>query len=228
MKMTVACPHCRAYETVLGQAGERVILICPHCKKEGLVVFPKQTPVQLTNRKKGISITKKQAFACFLGFIFIISILAVIVIPSLQGNLHFLTVLSGSMEPHIHVGDVVVSSETDPKTIQTGDIITFRYDTEYDPDKCITHRVAEVIEGEYGLQFRTKGDANEENDIRPVKGSEVIGKVVLVLPYAGHLAKFARSIWGFFLFIALPALLIIANEIRILYSGVHKEKIKKL
>ena len=141
--------------------------------------------------------------------------------------MHFLTVQSGSMEPDIKVGDVVVSVKTNPRTISVGDVITYRYDDDRDPNRCFTHRVVEIVELENeGRTFQTKGDANEDLDKRLVKMDEVIGRVSFVVPFLGHFGNFARSIFGYIIFILLPALLIIVFEIYKIFN-IKKSNIKK-
>jgi len=66
------------------------------------------------------------------------------------------TVLSGSMEPAIPVGGVVVTCPVSPEDVQPGDIITFRSGGHH-----VTHRVTAVVEGPTA-GFITRGDANED------------------------------------------------------------------
>ena len=93
-------------------------------------------------------------------------------------------VVSGSMEPAIPVGSMVYSAQTEPSTLQTGDIIVFHSDEA--GDTPVTHRVVEnrVANGE----IITKGDANEQNDASPVTYANVLGKLVLHVPMLGYLA----------------------------------------
>ena len=93
-------------------------------------------------------------------------------------------VISGSMEPAIPVGSMVYSAQTDPSTLEAGDIIVF-YNNEAGSTP-VTHRVVEnhVADGE----IITKGDANEQNDMSPVISSNVLGKLVLHVPMLGYIA----------------------------------------
>lgn len=113
-------------------------------------------------------------------------------------------VQSGSMEPAIHVGSVVVIV---PETsYNVGDVITFGPDTK--KQIPITHRIAEITdEG-----FVTKGDANEHPDPKPAKKGEVIGRVAFSVPYIGHIIAFARTKLGYALLVGIPAALIILDE----------------
>ena len=130
----------------------------------------------------------------------------------------YIVVLSGSMTPAIPVGSVVVVLPTDPAEVVVGDAITFS--SQSDPEVLITHRVVEVIEKESGsLRFRTKGDANEEEDTYLVPAKGVKGVVMATAPYLGYAnlnnaPEFLRTRNGFLLLTVLPGMLLIANEVR--------------
>lgn len=81
----------------------------------------------------------------------------------------FFEVASGSMNPAIKVGDIVVVKLNSP--YQKGDVITY-----YSEPNYITHRVYEVN----GDNIITKGDANNTVDFK-VSKENVLGKVVIVL-----------------------------------------------
>ena len=88
-------------------------------------------------------------------------------------------VVSGSMEPEISVGRLILLAPVQPESIIEGDIIAFE-----SSDSVVTHRVVEnkKLEGE----IVTKGDANEKEDIKPVPYAGVIGKVERHMPYMGE------------------------------------------
>jgi len=124
----------------------------------------------------------------------------------LAGDTHYLTVYSGSMEPTIPVGSVVVIKPVDPNKLQKDEIICF---TRSEP-KSTTHRIIDITdEG-----FITKGDANEDPDPFLVEKKNIIGKVIFTIPALGYLSYFVKTPLGFTLFIILPATIIIAEETR--------------
>lgn len=88
----------------------------------------------------------------------------------------FLEVVSGSMEPTISVGDLVIINTHD-KEVNENDVITF---TDLN-GSFITHRVSESLDS--GLI--TKGDANNIEDEDIVKSDNVVGKYVFKIPYFG-------------------------------------------
>ncbi|MFC4223945.1 signal peptidase I [Lysinibacter cavernae] len=108
--------------------------------------------------------------------------LAALVVPRIIGAVP-LAVLTGSMNPAIHPGDLIVTQPTDIDNIRVGDVITFQPNSA-DP-MLITHRVVEksVVGGE--AQLVTRGDANGAND-EPIVADQVKGKVLYSLPYVGY------------------------------------------
>ena len=89
-------------------------------------------------------------------------------------------VVSPSMEPEISVGSLIYVKAVDPKSVKAGDIIAFEKDQD-----VVTHRVVEndTSKGE----IKTKGDANQTEDLFPVQYRHLIGKVTLHIPRAGAL-----------------------------------------
>jgi signal peptidase len=76
--------------------------------------------------------------------------------PKLLGG-GSLTVVSGSMEPAIHTGDIVLTERIAPLEARVGDVITFK-SPEHD-DRLVTHRIREITVEGNEVSFVTKGDA---------------------------------------------------------------------
>lgn len=152
----------------------------------------------------------KIIYYVFLGAIALIAVLLIISAFPITGNYKVLTVLSGSMEPEIKTGSVVVVKPSDNYKI--GDVITFG---EMSKTKTpTTHRVIEmrVVEGKY--LYTTKGDANNAPDQNEVNQDKVIGKVLFDIPYVGYAVAEARKPVGFTILIVVPAVIIVYDEIR--------------
>jgi signal peptidase len=152
-----------------------------------------------------------------IGGVFVASIVPV------PGHLSIKIVKSGSMEPAIHVGSIVVIQPRD--TYVMGDVITFGADTKIQIPT--THRIVEIGDDHGTTIFTTKGDANEDPDGTRTKLSEVHGKVLFTVPYAGYVLDFAKKPLGFGLMIALPAGIIILDEIIRIISELQKIKAAK-
>ncbi len=128
-------------------------------------------------------------------------------VPRLFGY-SMMTVQSGSMEPTISEGDVIIVEEVKDLTeLDKGDIITFH--TVIDMKSVInTHRIVEINEEGDMLQFITKGDANEEADLSVVSSGNVIGKYSMRIPKVGLVLDFLSTSMGFLIVIVLPLLLL--------------------
>ena len=95
---------------------------------------------------------------------------------------------SPSMSPQYNVDDVVVDYVVkDPKKIKVGDVITFIPDNHNDNTVAITHRVVQVVEKNGVYFYRTKGDNASTNDSSLVSFDNVLGKVMLKVPYVGKI-----------------------------------------
>ena len=137
----------------------------------------------------------------------LLAIISFMVAPKLL-NMQGLVVLSGSMEPEIQTGGIVLIKPVDTADVRVGDIITFgerRVGT--------THRVVEILHAESGLMFRTKGDANQEADLDLVPAGSVRGRVALDVPYVGRVIDALKDRANFYLFIGVPAALLVINEL---------------
>jgi signal peptidase len=117
-------------------------------------------------------------------------------------------VQSGSMEPAIKTGSVVITSVA--KTYQVGDIVAFTTTTIKD---VVTHRISSITDDEKGRRFVTKGDANKAVDPQPVPKNNIQGKVRLAIPYAGYFVSFAKTQLGLIMLIIIPGTLIVYSEL---------------
>ena len=108
-------------------------------------------------------------------------------------------IISGSMEPSIPTGSLVYVRSTNTEIIQEGDIITFY--SNRNSSLPTTHRVVENKTSE--KEIITKGDANEKEDILPVRYADVLGKVVFFLPYLGKLLLLLSTVQGKIVYVML-------------------------
>ena len=129
-------------------------------------------------------------------------------------------VQSGSMEPAIKTGGIVVIAPT--KNYRVGDVVTYGRDTR--GKIPVTHRIIEDAGRGY---YVTKGDANQNTDPKTVAERNIIGKVVLSIPYLGYAIQFARTPLGFILLIGFPALVIILDEFANITWEIHKYRYKR-
>ncbi|WP_374712482.1 signal peptidase I [Symbiobacterium terraclitae] len=143
--------------------------------------------------------------------------------PSVLGY-KVLSVLSGSMEPAIKPGDVIIVEPLKPDhEIKEGDVITFRAADA--SDMLITHRVVGIVSvnGE-PTAYVTKGDNNDAVDLSPVSRSQVVGIQRWRVPYYGYLREFMRKPVGIVSLVIAPGVLLIAMEIRKIVQVVMEEE----
>jgi len=130
-------------------------------------------------------------------------------------------VTSGSMEPAIPTGAIVYTTDVPTERIQVGDPITFQ---DQGTGSLTTHRVIEKRETDEGIEFRTKGDANDSPDPGWVQADNVVGEVQLTIPYLGTAVAYAGTPIGIIALVIIPATLIILYELRNLWSEISGDQ----
>jgi signal peptidase len=103
------------------------------------------------------------------------------------------TMLTGSMEPGIMPGDVVVTAPRPAADIQVGDVISYQIPIE--DHRVETHRVTEVIHEKDGsIAIRTKGDANDNVDPwTAVLQEDTVWEMQAVVPKLGTVIRAMRN-----------------------------------
>lgn len=103
----------------------------------------------------------------------------------------FLDVLSGSMQPTIDSGDLIIIRDANIEDIEEGNIITYEANNSY-----VTHRVVDIHKAEGRTYVITKGDDNETNDTRPIQAEDLVGVYHTHIPKGGYALRFLTSIYG--------------------------------
>ena len=160
-------------------------------------------PRESGSRRQGPTVVRTVIMWALLGFAMVA--LVVVAVPAVAGY-RTLTVMSGSMEPTIHTGDMVVEREISPLDAHIGDIVTFRDPT--NPSQLYTHRVRSIEVRDDGVHFRTKGDANNTVESWQVTADGAIGRVDYRLPGAGYALAWARTPVGRIGLVVIPAILL--------------------
>nr|CAG4645126.1 EOG090X0DWF [Leptodora kindtii] len=136
---------------------------------------------------------KRQFFYQFLSFGMIVSSALMIwkglmVVTGSESPI--VVVLSGSMEPAFHRGDLLFLTNSPSEPIRVGEIVVFKIEGR---DIPIVHRVLKIHEKENGTtKFLTKGDNNRVDDrglYAPgqlwLTPRDVVGRAQGFLPYVG-------------------------------------------
>lgn len=162
------------------------------------------------------TITNIFSYGFYLAVAFIVLLLLSSALP-IPGGVKTFVVQSGSMEPSIKTGGIVVVKPADSYAV--GDVITFGPRSKTKPPT--THRIIEVKEDG---NFVTKGDANDDEDMRTVSRYEVIGKVLFSVPYVGYAVAAAQKPWGFTIIVVIPAAIIIWEEVGKIWREMKKKQ----
>lgn len=170
---------------------------------------------QKKKEKKGIKIFSKvlTVIIIFLAIFCLILFFKIITKSDVSiFGVRFYCVTTGSMYPTIKPYSLIVVKETDPDTLQEGDIISFRSRDESIYGLTNTHRILEIIEENGNRVFMTMGDNNPTPDSEYVYPEDIIGKVIgHTGPIRGltDLLEFAASPVGFVVVIIFPLVFIL-------------------
>ncbi len=97
-------------------------------------------------------------------------------------------ILSGSMEPELTVGDLIIVKEVDEDKLNIGDIISYR-----DGSNVVTHRIIKINTVNGTKQYITKGDHNNVEDSGTLTIGSIEGKVIGKLAYIGKFILFMKN-----------------------------------
>lgn len=110
-----------------------------------------------------------------------------------QSGLRPLVVRSGSMEPTIATGSMVLVRDVPASSISVGDVVAVER-----PDHTrVTHRVVSVTHLGATVSLVLKGDANRDPDPSPVVVTHA-GRLVFTAPVLGRMGAFLSSARGGF------------------------------
>ena len=115
-------------------------------------------------------------------------------------------VLSGSMEPELSVGDLLIISERESYEIE--DVVVYQ-----DSGMAITHRIVSIANNE----IITRGDANNTDD-SPISREQIKGQVVLAIPFVGYAVNAIKTPIG--------TLGLLAGSVFLLERSFHAKKKK--
>ena len=130
--------------------------------------------------------------------------LAVSVVPRLFGY-GSIVVAGGSMQPTLRVGSLLIAQPIPASEVRVGDVILVREGEQGGRALPKIHRVVWVArEGDRTL-VRTKGDANQTPDPLTYVLPDRVLSPVWSIPFAGYMVAFVKTLLGWALLVALPA-----------------------
>lgn len=113
-------------------------------------------------------------------------------------------------------GDLIFVKETDPSTLQAGDIITFISQSTESFGQVVTHKIRSLTTDAQGNPgFITYGTTTDVDDATVVTYPYIMGKYVSHLAGVGSFFNFLKTPQGYIVCIFIPFMLLI------LYQGVN-------
>lgn len=161
----------------------------------------KNTADESAKRKQRLRYLRIQATKQLIGMYVLGVLLAVGILTAVLFvyGIRLYAVITGSMEPTVHIGSVCFVNMSYPYgDVENGDIISYQKG-----NMTVTHRVVGVSKN--GLEV--KGDASDKTDSTLVTWENYRGKVLFIIPYLGYAVLFLRTKAA----IALAAVALTAN-----------------
>ena len=170
--------------TISNPNGSKTVLITPDAIVE---TRPKQfvhTPPErvITGGEK--TMKKLASVGTIAGYV-LAAILVTFSVLSTTGYVKARVVLTGSMQPTINPGDIVITAPVtriEPKIDDVAAYQARRFDGA--PVGVFTHR---IIDGDGTNGWVLKGDNNPTPDIQKPKNNDILGVVIFVIPWLGNL-----------------------------------------
>lgn len=151
-------------------------------------------------------------------FIIVLFILIIAILQRTTNNeitlfgYRIFVVATGSMVPEYEVGDVLVSKEVDPATIQVGDDIVYEGKEGSFKDKIVTHQVIMIEKENENYRIQTKGIANTKADPE-ITQNEVIGKVIYKMGVLSLLQRAMSNNYVFYFVVFVPIVLLTFRQV---------------
>jgi signal peptidase I len=134
------------------------------------------------------------------------------------------TVATGSMAGVYEINDVIAVKDWDAHTLKVGDDIAYQGARGGLEGMLITHRIIRIENAENGDLIIVTQGVNAPAEDPSITESQVLGKVVGVVPVISLLNHIVKSQVGFFLLIFCPLVLIIVLEVLQTITDIRLEK----
>jgi signal peptidase I len=170
--------------TISNPSASKTVLITPDAVVETSPKHFVDTPPErvVTGRNKAMK--KISSAGTVLGYI-LAAVLVTFSVLSSTGYVKARVVLTGSMQPTINPGDIVLTAPVDRVEPKLDDVAAYqarRFDGA--PVGVFTHR---IMGGDGQSGWILKGDNNPSPDVQKPTNSDILGVVIFVIPWLGNL-----------------------------------------
>ena len=177
-------PDSKVLLTITDGSGEKTALITPSEVKISTANLFVDAPAERVAVKGKSTLTRVFNVARIMGY----GLTALVIcfsIFSYSGAVKARIVLSGSMQPAINPGDIIITTPPSNKMPQVGDVVAYTARRFNGGEVGIfSHR---VIGGDAQSGFLVKGDSNKAPDVQKPKLKDIDGVVIAILPFIGNL-----------------------------------------
>ena len=170
--------------TISNPSGSKTVLITPDAIVETTPKHFVETPPERVITGRDRAMKKIGSATTILGYV-LAAVLVTFSVLSATGYVKARVVLTGSMQPTINPGDIVITapvSRIEPKIDDVAAYQARRFDGA--PVGVFTHR---IINGDGKSGWVLKGDNNPSPDIQKPTNSDILGVVIFVIPWLGNL-----------------------------------------
>jgi signal peptidase I len=170
--------------TISNPSGSKTVLITPDAIVETTPKHFVETPPERVITGRDRAMKKIGSATTILGYV-LAAVLVTFSVMSATGYVKARVVLTGSMQPTINPGDIVITAPVtriEPKIDDVAAYQARRFDGA--PVGVFTHR---IINGDGQSGWVLKGDNNPSPDIQKPTNNDILGVVIFVIPWVGNL-----------------------------------------
>lgn len=142
------------------------------------------------------------------------------------GGYSMFRVVTGSMEPTIKTGSLLICDDTDISKIRINDIVCFKSGLQVIKNQVVTHRVIDINVVNGNIRLKTRGDANSVEDALDVSNNNLIGRVIWYSQEGNFVARvisFMNGEIGFLSCIVIPVLIICGMTLHHSMMSIQKD-----
>ncbi len=161
--------------------------------------------------------------------VFVFAVLCIALVMRFTGNkggifgIHINVIATGSMEPEIKVGDVIISKSYSGQELKVGDVVSYVSKSGEIAGNLITHQIIAIEEDANGLVITTKGTASATADA-PIKDSEIVSVMLFNSKLIGFIYGIITHPVGFIAIVVVPLIWTVVGEARSIYKEFKSKK----